>query len=236
MAFQELRLTSPHMKGPNVRKAQQSLAKNRFGHFYEGKIDGVYGPETAGATKEAKFKLGYPKREVNQHYDERLDGALNGRHDISPAMKVRRRHRTKPTPENNKAAAANLAVTFEGYHEGANNANQFGAWYGLNNAPWCAIFVSYCEGHSGNDWFRYSYCPSIYSAAQSGVHGMRFTTKPEKGDLALFHFSGGEYPCSHVGIVLSESPWRWVSGNFGDSVDVSTADRLSVVKFVRLPS
>ncbi len=29
-----------------------------------------------------------------------------------------------------------------GVQEGANNDTKFGKWYGLNNQPWCAMFVS----------------------------------------------------------------------------------------------
>src|ERR1043165_10293898 len=98
MAFQELRLTSPHMAdkrlpGTPVKHAQESLNHNRFGTFYKGKNDGIYGPETAAATKEAKYKLGYMKHLIDQHYDERLDNHLNNRGDISPMMKRRGQQR-----------------------------------------------------------------------------------------------------------------------------------------------
>lgn len=95
MAFQELRLTKPYMKGPNVRKAQESLNHNRFGDFFSGKIDGVYGSDTAKAVETAKFKLGYMKRRIDRHYNEQLDDYLNNRHDISAWMKKRRQDRTK---------------------------------------------------------------------------------------------------------------------------------------------
>jgi len=150
---------------------------------------------------------------------------------------LRRRNRRRPPEPRGatKAKAADLAVKEAGTRETGSNCQKYGAWYGLNCAPWCAIFVSWCEAHAGNAWFRYSYCPNIYAAAMHGDHGMSFTTHPEKGDLALFHFPGGEYPASHVGIVLSENPWRFVSGNFSDQVEISTADRSDVVRFVRMP-
>jgi hypothetical protein len=243
--FRELRLTSPHMndkrlEGTPVRHAQDSLNHNRFGTFYKGKLDGIYGDETAGATKEAKYKLGYMKRLIDFHYDERLDNHLNNKGDISPMMKRRRKQRTQQATQDagNKVRAADLLAKEAGYHEQppGSNCSKFGDWYGLRCAPWCAMSVSWAEAHAGNDWFRYSYCPAIYSAALHGVHGMRFTTSPEKGDLCLMHYPGGEYPTSHVGIVLDGHPWRWVSGNSSDGVNISTSNREDVVKFVRLPS
>jgi len=29
------------------------------------------------------------------------------------------------------------------YQESANNNTKYGKWYGLNNNPWCAMFVSW---------------------------------------------------------------------------------------------
>jgi hypothetical protein len=93
--FEELRLKKPYSQGPNVRHAQESLNHNRFGDFLGGNIDGVYGPDTAKAVETAKFKLGYMKRRIDRHYDEKLDAYLNNRHDISAWMKKRRKDRTK---------------------------------------------------------------------------------------------------------------------------------------------
>ncbi|WP_211750063.1 peptidoglycan-binding protein [Paenibacillus sp. Marseille-Q4541] len=44
----------------------------------------------------------------------------------------------------------NTAISQIGNLEGANNNNKYGVWYGLNNQPWCAIFVSWCATNSGN--------------------------------------------------------------------------------------
>jgi hypothetical protein len=30
------------------------------------------------------------------------------------------------------------------YKEGVNNDTKYGKWYGLNNQPWCAMYVSWC--------------------------------------------------------------------------------------------
>lgn len=88
-----------------------------------------------------------------------------------------------------------VALTQVGYTEGANNYTKYGEWYGMPNAPWCGIFVSWCANQAGiptsvlkrtglanPDHFGLSY--------QSGTE---YT--PQKGDL---FFKKG---FSHVGLV-----------------------------------
>jgi len=35
------------------------------------------------------------------------------------------------------------------YQESANNNTKYGKWYGLNNNPWCAMFVSWVFDQAG---------------------------------------------------------------------------------------
>src|SRR5205085_3819534 len=77
--FRELRLTSPHMRGREVELAQHRLHNNRYGEFYKpSHTDGVYGPETAAATKHAKYALGFPGSQITLRYDIELDLRLTG--------------------------------------------------------------------------------------------------------------------------------------------------------------
>lgn len=252
--FRELRLTSPHMKGPDVRKAQKALNHNRFGDFYDGKIDGVYGPMTAGAVKEAKFKLGYPKHAIDQHYDERLDGALNKRHDISPLMKRRRarRKRERDHGKQVKLRALELALRDEGVNESPPNSNRckFTAWYGFVG-PWCLMAVSKWESDAGSRIFerghRYAYNPTLTAAAQQGDYGMRLVRKPEKGDLVQYQFDA-DAMSDHIGIFIewiNSSTLRAVEGNTtvsssgdqanGGIVAIRTRSKSLVSHFIRLP-
>lgn len=232
-----LRLTSPHTTdkregGNQVQHAQHLLNSNRYGTFYKrNHNDGIYGPETAAATKHAKYALGFPDKEVNQRFDDPLEVRLSGERPLGAEYEDRRKKRKEQKkPDGTKIKAVQLALEQVGYHEGPNNANKFGEWYGLNHAPWCAIFASWCEEHVGNDWFHYSYCPNILSAAMHGDHGMSLTQHPEAGDLCLFG-----RPPHHVGLVVDNQPWRWVSGNWGDRVAVSTSRPSDLDYFVRMP-
>jgi hypothetical protein len=55
--------------------------------------------------------------------------------------------RNMATPQDVIKLASNYAVAH--YKEGKNNDNIFGKWYGMNNVPWCAEFVSYCFNKVG---------------------------------------------------------------------------------------
>jgi len=111
-----------------------------------------------------------------------------------------------------REAALGLARTFLGYVESppGTNGNMFGAWYGMNYEPWCAMFVAYCFEHAvdgGSPSFaagqRYSYCPYIYSDARSGLFGLSLVDEPMPGDLVLFDWEGGGM--DHVGMVTAGS-------------------------------
>ena len=48
-----------------------------------------------------------------------------------------------------KVLAAARKYAEEGYTEGPNNDTIFGKRYGMNNQPWCAMFVSGCFDDAG---------------------------------------------------------------------------------------
>lgn len=92
-----------------------------------------------------------------------------------------------------------IALREVGYKEGPNNINKYGAWYGMNYQPYCAMFVSWCanEAHISTSIIpKMSYVPNIY---QFYANKNRFYEKgkytPKPGDLAIFG------NCDHIGIV-----------------------------------
>ncbi|UAJ73728.1 CHAP domain-containing protein [Synechocystis sp. PCC 7339] len=98
-------------------------------------------------------------------------------------------------------AAAEIGVT-----ESPRNSNRtkYGAWYGMNGQPWCAMFVSWVFDRAGSPLpvmqqgapSGAAYCPFIeHYAKRQG----RWYSKPQPGDLALFHF--GKREAIHIGIV-----------------------------------
>src|SRR5215204_6530882 len=55
----QLTLMDPYLAGDDIKEVQRALG-------FKGKaVDGVYGPDTAGAVEEWKWRVGYPKRQIN---------------------------------------------------------------------------------------------------------------------------------------------------------------------------
>jgi cell wall-associated NlpC family hydrolase len=94
------------------------------------------------------------------------------------------------------------------YRETGNNDTIFGKWYGLNNNPWCAMFVSWCYDQAG-------LVSKIAAQNKKGFAscdaGLKWFTKKNKivpvgqaqaGDLVFFQFDK-DAQADHVGICAS---------------------------------
>ena len=55
----QLTLKDPYLGGDDIKEVQQALG------FKAKAVDGDYGPDTAGAVEEWKWRVGYPKRQIN---------------------------------------------------------------------------------------------------------------------------------------------------------------------------
>lgn len=80
-----------------------------------------------------------------------------------------------------------------GYKEGKNNANKYGKWYGINNQPWCAMFVSWCFAQAGltklieSGARGYASCSAFEAwAKKKGL--MIVPAQIKAGDILLFDF------------------------------------------------
>lgn len=193
-------VSTPPMRGDRVTTAQRMLAGHNTFHdssspivVYNGRIDSEYGPETASATKRAKYWLGYIDSDCDGVFGELVYNLLKGDTLLSQEYADRRNARIAKAkaPSAVKKKALALARKQIGTKERpfGSNRQKYGAWYGMNGVPWCAIFVSYCICHSGHNW-RYSYVPAIVSDAAQGKNGMSFTLHPEPGDIVAYTFHG----------------------------------------------
>jgi cell wall-associated NlpC family hydrolase len=100
-----------------------------------------------------------------------------------------------------------------GYAEGANNDTKYGKWYGLNNNPWCAMFVSWVYDQAG---LVKHIAASSKKGFASCAAGLAWFTKKNKlvpigqaqpGDIAFFQFDNDAEP-DHVGIVVKNNTRR----------------------------
>jgi hypothetical protein len=135
---------------------------------------------------------------------------------------------SEPPPPSGNPGQARLdkARTQVGVSESPANSNMtpYGAWYGANGQPWCAIFVTWCDqlGSAPCATFqrgvRYAYVPYIVSDARLGQRGLSLTSSPRPGDLVCYDWDrNGEF--DHVGIFDSgnASNWYAIEGNTSNS-------------------
>ena len=99
-----------------------------------------------------------------------------------------------------------FAKTQTGYKEGGNNNTYFGAWYGCNYNPWCAMFVSWSAAKAG---VPKSVVPHLATAdrgwakKQGVYHKSKYwggSYTPKKGDLIYFSWSVRDW-ADHIGMV-----------------------------------
>jgi hypothetical protein len=242
--MRSLRLTTPMMKGEDVREAQQLLAKNPFGSFFNDEVDGEYGEITQQATKRAKFWVGYPDTGTNRWqsggFADKMHAFLSGAKPLPGDYAKRRATRIAEQKQQGKLRekALKLAVEQLGTREdpfGSNNV-LYSRWYmnrptgwKLENEgpPWCAMFVSWCYTESGSQSFasnkqRWAFCPFVVGDAQQGRHNLTLTTDPQPGDIAVYKFGSDTF--KHIGlfekwIARGSGRFSAIEGNTSQSSD-----------------
>lgn len=122
-----------------------------------------------------------------------------------------------------------IAAKEIGYKEYQNNNNKYGVWYGMNNQPWCAMFVSWCAdqvGALGNNNKsgiipRTAWVPdyqTYYSA--KGLYKPKGSYTPKCGDIIIYGSN------SHVGLVeqVSNGKVITIEGNTSANGNSSNGD------------
>lgn len=109
------------------------------------------------------------------------------------------------------AEVLDLARSQLGYVEGRGNRTKYGAWYGMDDQPWCAMFTSWVFRHAGmprNPMTHFAYTPYGYNAYRRA--GRWHTAGPPPGDLVFFSFmrpsSSRPHGISHLGFVEAVEP------------------------------
>jgi hypothetical protein len=118
-----------------------------------------------------------------------------------------------------------------GFHEGANNDNKFGKFYGINHQPWCAMFCSWACATSGHPLpvmqpgMRDGFAGVSYAMHFAQTNGFwRHSWDAEPGDLIIYGWNGpGSLPEDmHVGFVVSSGP----RGTTGHTIEGNRADQV----------
>lgn len=114
-----------------------------------------------------------------------------------------------------------VAIGEIGYREQGNNRTKYGAWYGMNGAAWCHMFVSWCASQAGVPASvvpKTSLCSSGMSWFQKkGLFKYKGKYTPKRGDIIYFKSAGA----SHVGIV------ERCSGNTVHTIEGNTSDKVA---------
>lgn len=195
-------LTSPNMKGVDVASAQ-TILKNLT--YYNGKMDSIYGQETAAATRAAKWDLGYAQKNINSTFDQTLVMFLLG--NKKPTLLMQRRAGIRHNKQTVGDVALAEASKYIGVSEQPAGSNKvmFSEWYGMTG-PWCAMFVTYCFVRAKSKSFvkgsKYAYCPYVLNDAKASRNGLRIVPKTDvrSGDIVLFDWNR-DGTADHIGIV-----------------------------------
>jgi hypothetical protein len=201
-----LGVTSPLTKGVEVGRAQYILnGHNEFDNdWHRGAVDHAFGEETGRSCIRAKYWLGYPDSDLKPTYGPALDAFLLGESKLSAAMLRRISERLQNAKEKPlRETALDKLEGKLGYVEKPRNDSIFGAWYGLNHNPYCAMAVTWAHVGVGSTGFvkgaRYAYCPYIVNDARAGRNGLQITQDPLPGDLVLYNWDG-DWDADHVGL------------------------------------
>lgn len=215
-----MKLTSPYMRGDDVRKLQQELKKDKY---LQGTPDGVFGPDTSRAVYRAKHWLGY--RVPDHTAAQMLVDYLTGKRKLTDAMVSRRKARQKALAARPvRQKMLDEAKKWEGTKESPPGSNRvkFSAWYGLVG-PWCAMFTSYCGVTVNARGFargkRWAYVPYVVADAKHGRNNLAITYSPQEGDLVTFDWDN-DGVADHIGFFVhwnggGKTKFRSLEGNTG---------------------
>lgn len=93
-----------------------------------------------------------------------------------------------------------------GYAETGDNDTKFGKWYGMNNQPWCAMFVSWVFHKVGEGKKVNASSKKGFASCDAGLKWFAKKGKlvpvgqAQEGDIVFFQFDTDAQP-DHVGIV-----------------------------------
>lgn len=110
-----------------------------------------------------------------------------------------------------------------GYKEGKNNANKYGAAYGMNNVYWCMQFVWWCFNQLDKTLFydgrKCASCSQLMNWAKS--KGQFVTSNYQPGDVLIYKWPKSVNAADHTGICAS------VSKSFVEAIEGNTSNSSS---------
>ena len=105
----------------------------------------------------------------------------------------------------------NIARSQIGFYEGANNENPYGDWYGIKNAPYCAMGISWCFAQVGLSNLIAAQTPKGFSFNPAALHWFQMQglvvnkMSMQPGDLVMYDWNG-DGVADHVELCEAASP------------------------------
>lgn len=102
-----------------------------------------------------------------------------------------------------------------GYQETGNNDTKYGKWYGLNNQPWCAMFVSWCFNEAKLSHLIEAQTKKGFASCDAGLKWFAKKGKivpvgqAQTGDIVFFQFDT-DAQADHVGIVVKNDGKKYL--------------------------
>jgi hypothetical protein len=103
-----------------------------------------------------------------------------------------------------------------GYQETGNNDTKYGKWYGLNNQPWCAMFVSWCFAQADLSELVAASTKKGFASCDAGLKWFSKKGKivpvgqAQAGDIVFFQFDD-DAQADHVGIVVGNDGKKYLT-------------------------
>lgn len=219
--YRVLVVSSPAVRGPDVRALQQAINDRDAGDPSRGigrvEVDGEYGPQTEAAAQRASWALGTLASTQAKH------GTTVGEQTYIRAPHVRpkkavKRGKARLRTGGGAAAAIAAARGKRGVHETPAGSNKGGlggfitaiqvALIGWAGWPWCGAFLAWAARQGGaRPHARWRYTPWIVEdakAKRNGFRGWHDVGKAfvPKGSAVLFDFNGGVV--DHVGLLTQD--------------------------------
>lgn len=117
-----------------------------------------------------------------------------------------------------------IALGKLGYKEAGNNDTIFGKWYGINNASWCAMFVSWCFNQINEGDKITAQTKKGFASCDAGLKWFAKKGKlipvgqAQEGDIVFFQFDADAQP-DHVGIVISNDGKKYLQTVEGNTAE-----------------
>jgi hypothetical protein len=221
-----LQITSPLMRGPDVKRAQTRLHTNPFKQDFMqgGDIDSQFGPVTGRACIRAKYWLGYATKDQRPTYGESLDAFLTGKTKLPKNQATLRASRLKRLGQKPlREKALERAAKDVGMKEKPANTNRcpITRRWGIVG-PWCSMAVSVWYIDAGSKAFRehvdWAYVPYLLAAAVEGNRGVALVdaNHVKRGDVVTFDWEQNGV-ADHVGLfdawIDQGKTFRTIEGN-----------------------